>query len=57
MRCGSMGESLEWEITNQRSIVIREVVGICKKGSRSCKSPFKKVRVDLQPGKSAGYRD
>jgi hypothetical protein len=27
MRCGSMGESLECEITNQRSGVIREVVG------------------------------
>lgn len=28
MRCGSMGESLKYEITNQRSGVIREVVGI-----------------------------
>jgi hypothetical protein len=29
MRCGSMGESLKYEVTNQRSGVIREVVAIC----------------------------
>jgi hypothetical protein len=27
MRCRSMGKSLDWEIMNQRSGVIREVVG------------------------------
>jgi hypothetical protein len=43
---------------NDDSGGIIEVVGICShegKGSGSCESPFK-VRVNMQPRKSAGYR-